>query len=72
MIIRVNSSGKEFIINTDHVSCIVPQTGYSKGDDLTHLIQFRTGGHHLITYEEFCQIAEKIEYQQKTGSRQDV
>ncbi len=72
MIVRVNAGGREFVINTDHISCIIPQEGYSEGDDETHLINFRTGGHYPITYKEFCQIAEKIEYEQKTGSKQDV
>ncbi|MEB3281130.1 MAG: hypothetical protein VKK42_19615 [Lyngbya sp.] len=73
MIVKVDADGREFMINTDHVSCIVPQVGHSKDDDKTHLIEFnRSGGHFLITYKEFYQIAEKIEWEQKTGSRQDV
>ncbi|MCG5058964.1 MAG: hypothetical protein KA714_13475 [Limnoraphis sp. WC205] len=63
MIIKVDIDEREFIINTDAISCIVPQV-----DDETYLIEFRSGGHYPITYREFTQIAEKIEQEQRTGT----
>ena len=68
MIIKVDIDEREFIINTDAISCIVPQDD----DDETYLIEFQSGGHYLITYKEFTQIAEKIEPEQKTGNEEDV
>lgn len=68
MIIKVDIDEREFIINTDAISCIVPQVD----DDETYLIEFRSGGHYPITYKEFTQIAEKIEQEQRTGTRQNV
>ena len=67
MIIKVDIDEREFIINTDAISCIVTQV-----DDETYLIEFRSGGHYPITYREFTQIAEKIEQEQRTVARQDV
>jgi hypothetical protein len=74
MFLKVDCDGREFIINMDTVSCIVPNSGYVErvDGDNTHLVEIRNGGHYPITEREFHQIAEKIEYEQETGSKQDV
>jgi hypothetical protein len=70
MMIKVDADGREFIINTDAISCVIPDDDedFDALDKETHFIQFKGGGHFPITHKEFTQIAEKIEQEQRTGT----
>ncbi|MEA5496202.1 hypothetical protein VB834_05595 [Limnoraphis robusta Tam1] len=62
MFVYVDCDGREFILNMDAISCIVPNFGYSEkiDGDKTYLVEISKGGHYPITKREFHQITEQL------------